>query len=453
MANIVASTQSSLNFLGLPNEVLYRITNFADRSDLKCLRLCCRRLGCIAEAKLFSKIVLVPHRASFKRLETVAFHRLSEYVRAVVYDPRVLLYDDVFSAWNAGNQGNLLLEDENIVRISKILGAFPQLDCVSIQGRGPDPNPSPPTFYRQLLSKTGGRMRLQWGGVEETIAVLFMALAACQASVRHLNVDGVRLYLFCPERNLIPDRVFTLICSSLCSLRLWFDCIPILASNSLAAQNRAVWFLNQARQLEHLSLSSMDLVSWNLVTQHLPDLSGIIDRGAPESFLLGRTLHLSCLETLEIHTHWTTSRQWLAFLEAVSPTLRFLKLGNTALFDEAPGQPPSLKPLAERCWVSVLSSMRSILKLRRIEIFGVLAGAQGQRFEVLHGEQHEVKPNPGSESSVKSRVLDWFLNGSPCPLNEASVEKHFMLLLNDRSARKIWTGDDSWKVSWIQPDA
>lgn len=290
-------------------------------------------------------------------------------------------------------------------------------------------------------------MRLQWGPVEETLAVIFFALAAYQGSLQDLRLDNVRIQLMCPNQNIVPDEIFVFIGSNLRSLQLWFDNEGVLTSDSQAGQKRVRWFLEQASWLERLSICCMSLEAWKLTIQASPSLRRALESGGPESFCLVPPLHLPCLKMLHVHVHWTTTKHWIGFLEGVSSTLRHLHLGNIFLHEESTGQAAISSALSERCWVLVLKSMQSVLNLQSIEFEGILVGAGGQMFDASAREQFATQSGSKNEPCLKSRIIHWFFNGGHCPLEEASLENN-ITPLNYLDFDTRWQGDSSWKISW-----
>ena len=425
---------------GLPSEILDQIIRQSDLPDLKNIRLCCKQFSAFAEPELFYRIVLLPHRTSFARLEALSLHRLAVCVKHLAYDPRTLLFDDAFSLWNAGNQENLPNDEETVARFNQVMASFPNLASFTVQEKA---GTTPPTMYCQLTRRTGGRLRMQRLRPDDNVAVFLTALAASDHRLQNLQLRSICGHLFDPSAVSLPDELWEVVGRNLRELRVSHLSHIDDSDEAWRRTNSRLMYLAQScPQADKIEIDGMN----GFILKY--------EEHAKQPLLTSKQMnlpHFQNLTALSISCVTTSIAEWIEFMTSMSPRFRVLHLGDITLKPNVHVHENE----SDACWVSVLRIFRGALQLEEIKFQGVLRGGRGQSFYPA------IDFDPSFGPSVMAEVRSWMMDERDgafgtstacettglvgrCPLERAAMQHNgqFVPLVSR------WRGDSSWVVSW-----
>ena len=425
---------------GLPSELLDQIIRHSDLPDLKNIRLCCKQFSAFAEPELFYRIVLLPHRTSFARLEALSLHRLAVYVKHLAYDPRTLLFDDAFSLWNAGNQENLPNDEETVARFNQVMASFPNLTSFTVQHKA---GTTPPTMYCQLTRRTGGRLRMQRLRPDDNVAVFLTALAASEHRLQKLQLNSICGHLFDPDAVSLPDELWDLVGSNVRELQVSHLSHIDDSDEAWRRTNSRLMCLAQscprADKIEIDGMNGFFLKFQEQSKQHPLPRNQI------------KLPNFQNLTALSISCVTTSIAEWIDFMTSMSARFRVLHLGDVTLKPNVHAHESE----TDACWVSILRILRGALQLEDIKFQGVLRGGGGQSFYPA------IDFDPSFGQSVMADVRNWMMderdggvgtsmgcemNGlvGRCPLERAAMQHNGQFV----PVAQRWRGDSSWVVSW-----
>ena len=200
---------------GLPDELYDPILTCLPRSDLKNLRLTCKKLDSLAAPPLFHSVILLPFRACLGAFVSVlASTHLGPYVRDISYEAfwgasirrlherKDLTEEDnqtVLRARQDSLESRADLIEETALLVS-IMEHLPNLERVKVREVGPgniQRDEASPQYFRRLLNTPGLRenaMRFLWSRLERKTGAtksVLCAMTKVQANAWSFTSDSM----------------------------------------------------------------------------------------------------------------------------------------------------------------------------------------------------------------------------------------------------------------------